>query len=131
MYGASLRCRPRGDALDRFWQAFEPVHACDEDVFHAARGQFIEQLQVELRAFAFAQPQSEQFLAFFEIDADCNVERLRFVERGRPFGNSLSRASMALYSVRRGDWALSALQQKVTSQGYPAAPPLRQIMLFG
>lgn len=48
MYGASLHCRLREDALDRFWQALEPVHAGDEDVRHAPRGQFIEQLQVEL-----------------------------------------------------------------------------------
>jgi hypothetical protein len=33
-------------------------------------------LQVELRAFALAEPQSEQFLAAFEIDSDRDVERL-------------------------------------------------------
>src|SRR5262250_870804 len=76
MYGASLHCRSREDALDRFWQAFEPVHAGDEDVFHATRGQFIEQLQLELRALAFAEPEAEQFLAAFEIDSDRYVERL-------------------------------------------------------
>src|SRR5215471_20428690 len=76
MYDASLDCRLRENALDRFRQAFEPVHAGDEDVFHAARGQFIEQLQIELRAFTLAEPQSEQFLAAFEIDPDCEVERL-------------------------------------------------------
>src|SRR5262245_13769389 len=76
MYSASLDRRSRKDTLDRFWQTFEPVHAGDEDVFHAARGQFIEQLQIELRAFALAEPEAEQFLAAFEIDADCDVERL-------------------------------------------------------
>src|SRR5262247_2783267 len=76
MYDASLDCRLRENALDRFRQAFEPVHAGDEDVFHAARGQFIEQLQIELRAFAFAEPQSEQFFAAFDVDSDRDVERL-------------------------------------------------------
>jgi len=47
---------PREDALDRFRQAFEPVQAGDEDILHAARGEFIVQLQVELRAFALAEP---------------------------------------------------------------------------
>src|SRR5262245_12742147 len=76
MHDASLHRCLREDALDRFRQAFEPVHAGDEDILYAARSQFIEQLQVELRAFALAEPESEQFLAAFEIDSNRDVERL-------------------------------------------------------
>src|SRR5262245_19763494 len=76
MYGAGLDSRPREDALDRFRQSFETVHAGDENVFHTARGQFIEQLQIELRALALAEPQAEQFLAAFEVDSDRDIERL-------------------------------------------------------
>jgi len=36
----------------------------------------IEQPQVELRAFALAEPEAERFFAAFDVDSDHDVERL-------------------------------------------------------
>ena len=38
--------------------------------------EFIEQLQIELRPFALAEPEAEQFFRAFEVDSDLDVERL-------------------------------------------------------
>jgi len=42
----------------------------------ASRRLTIEQPQVELRAFALAEPEAEQFFAAFYVDSDHDVERL-------------------------------------------------------
>src|SRR5215813_12401690 len=75
MDDAQLDLRLREDRFDRFWKAFQSVHAGDQHVLDPAILELCDDAQPELRAFILRRPKAKDLLAPLLIDADRQVDR--------------------------------------------------------
>src|SRR5690606_32148527 len=68
------------DRVDRLGEALQAIHAGDQDVLHAPVLQLRQHIEPELRAFVFRQPEPQQLLVAFQVNAqrqiDCLVDDL-------------------------------------------------------
>ena len=69
MNDAELDLRLRVSCTDGIREAFEPIHAGDENVLHTAILELCQDAQSELGALVLGEPHAQQFLVAFEIDA--------------------------------------------------------------
>lgn len=70
MDDAQLHFGLRKGGLDGFRKAFQPIHARDENIAHAAIFEVGQHGQPELCSFGFARPETQCFLLACHVHAD-------------------------------------------------------------